>query len=171
MKGVHNQDRFQKPLLVISFFSIVFAFLYVACGGESIDFSRKEVSESIAKFALRAYGETQNAYAMNSSRKHYGTWENLVQRYYISEGVTGENIIKDYSIWTSVNNPYSHPYSIPAGNTFTAISFPRITRPAGFLATFAIREDQVVRIYRPVEGVNAFGENDDYGVRTWEPVK
>ena len=171
MKSPLNHDRLQKTLLVVSFLSIILAFLYIACGGDSIDYDRKAVSESLAKFALRAYGETQYAYAMNSSRGHYGTWDNLRDRHYISEGATGTNIIADYIFWAAVDNPYSHSHTILPGNSFTAVAFPRFTRPAGFLATFAIREDKIVRIYLPDAGVNAFGENDDYGVRTWEPVK
>ena len=169
MKNLLNQDRFRKTLLVISFLSIILAFLCVACGGDPIDYDRKAVSESLAKFALRAYGETQYAYAMNSSRKHYGTWDDLRERHYISEGATEKNIIKDYTFWTSVDNPYSSSQTIPRGNSFTAVAFPRFTRPAGFLATFAIREDKMVRIYLPLIGVNAWGENDDYGARTWKP--
>ncbi len=171
MKDYFNPDDFRKGFLVASILSVILAFLYVACGGGSIDFDRKHVSESLAKFGLRAYGETERAYALNSSRKQYGSWENLRQRNYISAGVTRENFITDYSLWTSVSNPVRNSHTISPLNTFTGVAFPRITRPPGFLATFAIREDQVVRVYLPVDGVNAWGENDDYGTKTWEPVE
>jgi len=92
---------------------------------------------------------------------------------YIGAGYTRGNIIQNYSLWTDVFNPGSihSEYNRNYYNTFTAVAFPRITRPPGYLSTFAIREDQVLRVYRPTVGANAWGTGYDFGARTWEPVK
>jgi hypothetical protein len=152
--------------------SVALAFFAVACS-DSIDLHQKELSESLAKFTLRAYGETEMAYASHNYKGHYGTWDDLINDNFISEGLKPGNVIEDYKLWTNVNNQtYIHAYSISPKNTFTAVAFPRITQPLGYLATFSIREDLILRIYMPVtEEVNAWGENDDYGTRTWEPIR
>jgi hypothetical protein len=186
MKVPITKKRLGDAILALSFAAILAALVSVACGG-SLDLSRKETSESIAKFALKAYGETQNAYShqyyidrysyldeLEEYRGYYADWEMLVQSKFISDGVTQANIIKDYKLWTSVNN-FSNYYELQEGSpfsTFTAVAFPRITRPPEYLATFAIREDHIMRIYMPVtQGVNAWGEDGDYGARTWEPIE
>ena len=43
--------------------------------------------------------------------------------------------------------------------------------PPGYLATFSLREDMILRVYHQEKDVNAWGENDDYGTLTWEPIK
>ena len=48
-------------------------------------------------------------------------------------------------------------------STFTVVAYPRDTRP-GFLSTFGITEDQVVREYDPERGYS----HED--VHTWDPI-
>ena len=56
-------------------------------------------------------------------------------------------------------------------NSFTVIAFPRTTRPAGYLATFIIREDEVLRVYRPGTTAVEWGDGGDFGGKTWEPIR
>ena len=109
------------------------------------------------------------AYQNINNDRHYGTWSNLKKAEYIAQGYTRGNLIENYSVWESVRNVY-HPVSRP-DSTFTVIAFPRTTRPPGYLATFAIREDQVLREYNPsTPYACAWGQNRDFGARTWEPI-
>jgi hypothetical protein len=172
MKSLLGKNIILRAFVAASFVLIALAFFAVACG-DSIDFHQKELSESQAKFTLRAYGETEMAYASHNYRGHFGTWDSLISNKFISEGLKPGNVIEDYKLWTEVNNQtYIYAYSIYGKNTFTAVAFPRITQPPGYLATFSIREDQILRIYMPAtEEVNAWGENDDFGTRTWEPIR
>lgn len=174
MKSLLGNNIILKGFLMASFVSVGLAFFAIACS-DPIDLHQKELSESLAKFTLRAYGETQLSYAHHNYRGHYGTWDDLANNKFISEGLKPGNVIKDYKLWTNVNNHIyipAHPYSVSPKNTFTAVAFPRITQPPGYLATFSIREDQILRIYMPItEEVNAWGENGDFGTKTWEPIQ
>ena len=137
--------------------------------------------ESRAKATLRSLGETELAYGRSNNDREYGTWRGLIMNDFIAEGYTMGDVIEHYSLWTSISywDP-NHSRCIgmaqiePLG-AFTAVGFPTITEPPGYLHTFhtfAIREDQVLRVYNPkYPGINAWGENDDYGARTWEPVR
>ncbi len=55
---------------------------------------------------------------------------------------------------------------------FTAVAFPYQTSPPGYLATFVIREDQTLRVYRDnTPGAVEWGEDGDFGARTWVPIR
>jgi len=138
--------------------------------------AKRSAWESRAKSTLRAYGETQLAYQNTNNDHDWGSWLALKATEYLASGYNQANIIENYSVWTSVTNTanLSGMYGLGGGvtdNTFTAIAFPRTTKPAGYLATFIIREDEVLRVYRPGTGVNAWGAGGDFGGRTWEPIR
>ena len=137
--------------------------------------AKRSAWESRAKTTLRAYGETQLAYQNTNNDRHWGSWTSLIDTDYLARGYSRGNIIENYSVYTSTYNPSDLEGNEMYGtgdNTFTVVAFPRTTRPAGYLATFIIREDQVLRVYRPdTTGVNAWGADDDYGGRTWEPIR
>ena len=174
MKSLLGKYIILRAFLVASFVWVALAFLTVACS-DSMDLHHKELRESLAKTILRAYGETQLSYAHHNYRGHYGTWDDLANNKYISDGLKPGNVIQDYKLWTNVNNHTYvpiHPFSVSPKNTFTAVASPRITQPPGYLATFSIREDRIIRVYMPVtEEVNAWGENGDFGTKTWEPTR
>ena len=139
--------------------------------------AKRSAWESRAKSTLRAYGETQLAYQNTNNDHWWGTWKALKDTEYLAKGYNMANIIENYSVWTSVDNPsdLSGGYGGSSGtgdNTFTAIALPRTTKPAGYLATFIVREDETLRVYRDTTpGVNAWGVNGDFGGRTWEPIR
>jgi hypothetical protein len=144
----------------------------LTCNGQSLSSARAREWESGAKSTLRAFGETQLAYQAKNNDLNYGSWKALVQTEYISEGYTRANIIENYFLWTAAFSPPRMSSGSDGSDcTFTAVAFPRITRPPGYLSTFAIREDQVLRVYRPAVGANVWGQNGDFGTRTWEPVR
>ena len=169
VKGLWHRIHVREALLALSVFAVVLAVLSVACDSSDA-LSQKEVSESLAKFALRAYGETQEAYSYNNYYNHYGDWDSLVAGHFISEGYTRGNIVKNYSMWTDVANPSIYGgASIYARSTFTCVAFPRPIGPPGYLTTFSIREDRILRMYVPdVAGMNAWDENGDRGTKTWK---
>jgi hypothetical protein len=171
VKGLYGRLRIREAMLVISVCAIVLAFVSVACDSSNA-LTEKEVSESLATFALRAYGETQEAYQYNNWQAHYGDWDSLVEGHFISEGYNRGNIIKNYSMWTGVFNLPIYGSSVYAPSTFTGVAFPRPIGPPGYLSTFSIREDRILRIYVPdVAGMNAWNENGDCGTKTWEKAE
>ena len=138
--------------------------------------AKRSAWESRAKATLRSYGETELAYQNTNNDRHWGSWDALVATEYLAEGYTMGNIIENYSVFTSVTNPSNMGGSIDGlgigDNSFTVVAFPRKTSPPGYLATFVIREDETLRVYRPeTPGVNAWGENGDEGGLTWEPIR
>ena len=137
--------------------------------------AKRSAWESRAKVTIRSYGETQLAYQNTNNDHHWGSWQALKDTDYLARGYHRVNIIENYSLYTNTVN-VSDLDSLNFGtgisdNTFTVVGFPRTTTPPGYLATFAIREDQVLRVYRPdTPNVLAWGENGDLGTRTWDPI-
>ncbi len=173
MNSLVKKDHIWGALLIISFLSILLAISSTGCIPQAIN-AKRSAWESRAKSTLRAFGETQLAYQNTTEDRHYGTWVELTEAGYLAESYSKENIIDNYILWTSVDDaPYYDYYTDTHYNaTFTAVAFPRDTRPPGYLSTFAIREDQVLREYNPVTpNVSAWGENDDFGAKTWEPIR
>ena len=189
MEGNMRKHHWDHVLLVISVLSVVLAFLYVACSGE-LDLGRKQTSESLAKLALRAYGEAERAYSHQRFLRHYGSYADeeetdyrgfyadpglLIRARFLSKELL-DHLPVDYTFQTSLTNYSTYAYynynngtySLSPMSTFTAVALPVITSPPGYLLTFAIREDRKLRAYLPdIEGENEWGEDDDYGARTW----
>jgi prepilin-type N-terminal cleavage/methylation domain-containing protein len=129
--------------------------------------ARRAAWMSRAKGTLRSIGSSQLAYQSANNEKNYGSFTALQKVEDIAGGYTLGNMIENYSMSWTVSKPKG---SIRGGtiaggiasNMFTIIAYPRDTR-AGFLHTFAITEDQVVRVYQ--DGVGSFG-----AVKTWDPI-
>ena len=138
--------------------------------------AKRSAWESRCKTTLRAYGETQLAYQNTNNDHHWGSWDALKLTEYLASGYNRSNIVENYSVWTKVVNPSDMTSTSGLGgtgvgdNTFTVIAFPRTTSPPGYLSTFIIREDQVLRVYRPETGVE-WGLGGDFGGMTWEPIR
>jgi len=128
--------------------------------------SRRAAWSSRAKGTLRSIGSSQLAYQGANTEKLYGTFDALKKDMYVAEGYTLSNMIENYSMtWQVSNISTAVSEEFPSGvvSSFTVISWPRDTR-RGFLNTFAITEDQVVRAYNP-SNKNRLGH-----VVTWDPI-
>jgi len=112
-----------------------------------------------AQRRLRTIGAVMTDYAL-SNEGNYADFRELKDSNMIKKEVTASNIIIDYSLIVKTTTSES------MGNPplFTIIAMPRPERMNSQLATFAITEDQVVRVYKEGEGVIF---NDP---QTWEPV-
>ena len=119
--------------------------------------------QSRAKGTLRSIGSSQLAFQGVYEDHRYGTFDELKEKLYIAEGYTLGNMIENYSITWEVYNLSTVTTEI---HEFTVIAYPRDTRP-GFLNTFAITEDQVVRVYNPRNRKN---KNRVDSVKTWDPI-
>jgi len=131
--------------------------------------ARPEPWQSRAKGTLRSIGSSQLAYQGTNWDRNYATFEDLKQDLYIAEGYTLGNMIENYTMtWEVSNTPLVEESPATAGgvgtNRFTIIAFPRDTRP-GFLNTFAITEDQIVRVWNPTNRWNEWES-----VTTWDPI-
>jgi hypothetical protein len=109
---------------------------------------------SRAKGTLRSIGSTEQAYKEYSQAKVYGTFKALLESGDIARGYTKGNMIENYSLTWKVDN---------GSESFEVIAWPRDTR-SGYLSTFAVTEDQVVRVYNPKK------KNRVDTVRTWDPI-
>ena len=123
--------------------------------------SRRPAWQSRAKGTLRSIGSSQLAYQGTNYAKNYGSFEALKHDLYIAKGYTLGNMIENYSMtWEVYNGSTVEEEDI---HLFEVVAFPRDRRP-GYLSTFAVTEDQVVRVYNPDEG------NDPGNVKTWDPI-
>ncbi len=171
IRGNHRGFTLLELLVVASIIAII-----AAIAIPELLNAKRSAWESRAKATLRSIGETQLAYQNTNNDRHWGSWDALVGSNYLAKGYNRGNLIENYSVFTSVYNPGnadnpSTGYGI-GDNTFTIVAFPRTTSPPGYLATFLIREDQVLRVYRPeTPGVNAWGDAGDEGGKTWEPIR
>jgi prepilin-type N-terminal cleavage/methylation domain-containing protein len=126
--------------------------------------ARRAAWESRAKSTLRAIGSSQLAYQGTNNDKLYGSFDALKDDRYISEGYTLGNMIENYSMSWAASNPSVEMKEAGIGNNkFTVVAYPRDTRP-GFLNTFAVSEDQTVRVFRPDHG------NKFESVTSWDPI-
>jgi prepilin-type N-terminal cleavage/methylation domain-containing protein len=132
--------------------------------------ARRAAWMSRAKGTLRSIGSAQLAYQGSNNDKFYGSFGALKDVGDIAEGYSLANMIENYSMTWEITRPYGHlnegtigPGGGIAANAFTIIAFPRDLRK-GFLQTFAITEDQVVRVFNEDNG-NTFGS-----IHTWDPI-
>ena len=128
--------------------------------------ARRAAWESRAKSTLRSTGSSQLAYQGTNNDKLYGSFEALVKTLYIADGYSLGNMIENYSMsWevTLVDDVRGAELdgSGIGSNKFTIIAFPRDTRE-GYLNTFGITEDQVVRVWTDGKDLNALS--------TWDPI-
>jgi len=131
--------------------------------------ARRAAWQSRAKGTLRSIGSSQLAYQGTNNNKHYGTFDALKKDLYIAEGYTLGNMIENYSMSWEASNPYQGTSGGVGGggianNKFTVIAYPRDTRP-NFLNTFAVTDDQVVRVFNPGNTSNHWD-----AVTSWDPI-
>ncbi|MCX6646020.1 MAG: hypothetical protein NTY09_06655 [bacterium] len=136
--------------------------------------SPRQAWMSRAKGTLRSTGSSQLAYQDTNDKKDFGSFEALKNTLYIAEGYNLGNIIENYSMtWSVYNTPdISDMGTFYGVHTFTVVAYPRDSRP-GYLMTFGVTEDQVVRMFNPDnlgEGLNEFKSMWDPRVQTWDPI-
>ena len=128
--------------------------------------ARRAAWMSRAKGTLRSIGSSQLAYQGTNNNKVYGTFQALKDDLYIADGYSLGNMIENYSMSWTATNPGTGTGGLGAGignNKFTVIAFPRDTR-TGFLQSFCVMDDQVVRVFTPDDG-NVFDSPS-----TWNPI-
>ena len=123
---------------------------------------------------LRQIGECQLAYQGTNIYKVYGSLKNLQEGNFIEDKYTSYTFIKKYELeWefyldtATAEFQSEHPmiYSGDGYNTFAVVAYPRaFPKP---LRTFAITEDQSLRVYNPANG-NSYNNRDDPMVKTWD---
>jgi type IV pilus assembly protein PilA len=136
--------------------------------------ARRAAWMSRAKGTLRSTGSTQLAYQGTNNNKYYGSFRALKDTLYIAEGYNLGNMIENYSMAWTASNPSTGTSALGSGsgignNNFTIVAYPRDSRP-GYLLTFGITEDQVVRVYNPDNPSNTFASMEDPHVMTWDPI-
>ncbi len=143
-------------LLVASIVSILAALLI-----PQLLIQRGKVIEAQAQRRLRTIGSVMADYTL--SHQHggeYADFQDLKDANLISRDVTLSSIIVDYSlVFMTRETAGEH-----GAGGFTIIAYPRPERSYGRLATFAITEDNVVRVYNPGPGVSP---RDPH---TWQPI-
>ena len=141
-------------------FWLVFIILIIGLGSYAFPSKlgqRRPAWESRAKSTLRSTGSSQLGYQNTNDLNNYGSFQALVDTMYIAEGYTQGNMIEGYSMSWEIGS------SSVRIDSFTIIAFPRDTRK-GYLNTFAITEDQIVRVYEPGP------EHDFNSIKTWDPI-
>jgi len=141
-------------LLVTSIVSILAALLI-----PQLLIQKEKLIEAQAQRRLRTIGSVMADYTLSHLEEGYADFQELKDSKMISDHVTLSSIIVDYSLafhTTDTANSGSAGYTI--------IAYPRPERSYGRLSTFAITEDNVVRVYKPAPGVSP---NDP---DTWEPI-
>jgi len=121
---------------------------------------KKRIIQLTAQSRLRTIGAVMTDYALTSESGDYANFQDLKDANMITTNVSASNIIIDYSLIIKTTS------SERMGNPplFTVIAIPRPERLTGQLSTFAITEDQVIRVYKPGPGVSF---NDPH---TWDPI-
>ncbi len=173
-------ERYQRRTCCIALVVcavVLFILFVVAVAIPGILGARRGAPQSRAKGTLRSIGSSELAYRNANNNGYYGTFEDLQQDMFIGGDYTLGNFIENYTMtWEVSNTPAGgkkftdEPQTIrelierAGGNKFTIIAFPLDTRP-GFLNTFAITEDQIVRVYNPANPSNKWES-----VTSWDPI-
>jgi len=150
----------------IGMLSIYFMFILIAISMPPLLNARRAKWESRAKGTLRAIASTEQEYQSKNDKRLFGSFEELQDQQMIAAGYTKGDIINEYSIAWMVNNistVVSEKFPSGVSSSYSVIAWPRDTRP-GFLSTFAVADDQIVRVYNPDNGNSA---ND---IATWDPI-
>ncbi len=172
LNKVRNQKGFTllELLVVAAIIAIIAAIAIPALLN-----ARRAAWQSRAKGTLRSIGSSQLAYQGTNNEKFYGTFGALQDDLYIAEGYFMANMIENYSMTWDISRSETLGDGSGGGigmNKFTIVAYPRDTRP-GYLCTFGVTEDQVVRVYNPVNtlgGRNAYTSLTDPRVSTWDPI-
>jgi len=167
LNKVRNQKGFTLlELLVVAAIIAIIAAIAIP----SLLNARRAAWQSRAKGTLRSIGSSQLAYQGTNNEKFYGSFTALKDDLYIAEGYSLGNMIENYSMtWTASQQSTTGGLGGGIGqNSFTIVAYPRDTRP-GYLLTFGVSDDQVVRVYNPTNG-NTWNGFDDPTIGNWDPI-
>jgi len=142
-------------LLVLSIISILAALLI-----PQLLIQRGRAIEALAQRRLRTIGSVMADYTLSHRDGTYADFQDLKDADLISKNLSLSNIIVDYSLVFLTTDPGEQ------GGTarFTIIAYPRPERSYGRLSTFALTEDNVVRVYKPG------GDVSPTDPHTWQPI-
>ncbi len=145
--------------------TLVIVLIIVAIAVPAVINARRHAWESGAQQTLRSIGEIQSLYHEHNNSGNYGSFRDCKDLELIPDGYTFSNMAKNYTLtWEVTPRELAEDGETYIGrSTYTVIAYPLETH-AGYLSTFAIREDQVVRIYEPDVG------NIEIDVLTWESM-
>jgi prepilin-type N-terminal cleavage/methylation domain-containing protein len=111
---------------------------------------------------LRNIGRVMTDYSLSDQHMgNYANFQELKDAQMIENEITVSNLITDYSLVFMTSDSARGSVS---DSGFTVIAYPRRERFYGYLSTFAITEDNVVRVYRGRPGEDP---NDPH---TWPPA-
>lgn len=123
--------------------------------------STSAIIEAVAKRRLRTIGSVMADYSLSRHGTEYTDFQDLKDANLISGEMTVTNFIKDYSL-VFMHSPATTGVSNLLG--YTVIAYPRPERSYGNLSTFALTEDNVIRVYKPGPDVNPTDPH------TWDPI-
>jgi hypothetical protein len=165
VRKVYKIEDPWKPLLKVKTGSFVL-FIIVAMIMPGLLNSSRAAWMSRAKGTLRSIGSAELSYQGHNKGKFYGSFKALQDSQDIATGYTLGNMIENYSMEWQVNNiSTGNSDDLPSGDmrSFVVIAWPRDKSP-GYLNTFAITDDQVVRVYNPDNG------NNLEDIKSWDPI-
>jgi prepilin-type N-terminal cleavage/methylation domain-containing protein len=141
-------------LYVVSIISLLAALLI-----PQLLIQRTSAIEAVAQRRLRTIGSVMADYALTQNEGNYADFQELKDAHLINRNLTEDNLIVDYSLQVTATD-----LSAGSPSRYTIIAVPRPERSYGRLSTFAITEDNVVRVYKPGPGV------DPDNPYTWQPI-
>ncbi|HEX9744159.1 MAG TPA: hypothetical protein VGB30_01925 [bacterium] len=158
-----------RPLFSTQFW-VILAVIFLVVAYILVLGKRPHAWASRAKGTLRSLGSSQLAYQGTNNEKAYGSFQRLKDDWYLPANADLNRMISNYKLtWDN-----DGPFNLPPGqlccfcfHSFTIIAYPN-QKSLLSLRTFAITEDQVVRVYLPEN--NDRHSNDFYAVHTWDPV-
>lgn len=165
IKAIYRTDNLWKPLLKVKLRSVIF-FAIVSIPLSGLQNGMAARLRSQAKGTLRSIGTAQLDYQSQNEDHRYGSFEDLQAVQAIAQGYWQSDLIEGYSLsWQVSNVPTGDSQNYPPNevNTFTVIAWPRDRSP-GFLATYGITEEQIVRVYNP----DSSNKVDSVG--KWDPI-
>lgn len=176
--GNHAGYTLLELLFVISIISLLSAMLI-----PQLLIQRDRIIEAQAQKRLKTIGSVMADYALSNRGGSYAEFQELKDSNMIRRDLTLSSIITDYSLSFITNDRIQNRNngqmylgkelggesgeahtSMEPPHSYTIIAYPRPERQHARLSTFAITEDNVVRVYSPGTGVSL----NDPG--TWSPI-
>ena len=122
--------------------------------------SKSRIIEGQARRRLHSIGAVMADYSLSHERGNFADFQQLKDADLISDDLTQTSLITDYSLVFKTKK--AQPIGAPAA--YTIIAYPIPERSNGSLSTFAITDDNVVRVYKPGHG------RDPQDPQTWDPA-
>jgi type II secretory pathway pseudopilin PulG len=121
---------------------------------------RSRVIEAQAERHLRTIGSVMADFSLSHEGRVFADFQQLKDAKLISADLTQTSLITDYSLVFKTRKAAA----IGAPAAYTIIAYPIPERSNGSLSTFAITDDNVIRVYKPGPKVSP---RDPH---TWPPI-